>query len=476
MKQTWQDKRVVIIGAARQGLALAAYLAKHNAHVVITDRREPQDLVAAQQQLEAQIGPHSAIEWVLGDHPLSLLDGTDWLAISGGVPLSNPLVQAAQERGIRLTNDSQIFLEAAPCRVIGITGSAGKTTTTSLVGEIARIAKQPGQVWVGGNIGTPLIGMVDEMQQDDLAIMELSSFQLELMHTSPHIAAVLNITPNHLDRHVTMAAYTSAKTHILAHQTDQDIAVLGREDPGASSLAGHVAGRMFTFGKERPSVDSISRADTYIAGEDLYLRLAHPPAELLLFKRSAISLRGEHNLINVLAACAIAAAAEMPINAMQSAVENFRGVPHRLEFVRTWHGADWYNDSIDTAPERSMAAVRAFEEPLVLLVGGRDKDLPWNEFAALVLRRIDHLVVFGEAADKILSALQACILHPEERGGRPPLTITRCPDLHTAVQAAAKLTEPGDVVLLSPGGPSFDEFRDFEERGECFSRWVKDLH
>jgi len=476
MKQTWQDQRVVIIGAARQGLALAAYLAKHNAHVVITDRREAQDLIAAQQQLAAQIGPQSETEWVLGDHPLSLLDGTDWLAISGGVPLSNPLVQAAQEQGIRLTNDSQIFLEAAPCRVIGITGSAGKTTTTSLVGEMARAAKQPGQVWVGGNIGTPLIGMVDEMQPDDLAIMELSSFQLELMHTSPHIAAVLNITPNHLDRHVTMAAYAAAKTHILAHQTDRDIAVLGREDPGASSLAGHVAGRLFTFGKDRPSLDSTSWADTFMAGDDLYLRIAHPPAELRLFSRSAITLRGDHNLINILAACAIAAAAELPITAMQSAVENFRGVPHRLEFVRTWHGADWYNDSIATAPERSMAAVRAFEEPLVLLAGGRDKDLPWDEFAALVLRRIDHLVVFGEAAEKILRALQAYNLHPEERGGRPPLTITRCSDLRTAVQAAAKLVEPGDVVLLSPGGTSFDEFRDFEERGECFNRWVKDLH
>ena len=476
MKQTWQDKRVVIIGAARQGLALAAYLANHNAHVVITDRRDPQDLIAAQQQLAAQVGLHSKIEWVLGDHPLSLLDGTDWLAISGGVPLSNPLVQAAQERGIRLTNDSQIFLEAAPCRVIGITGSAGKTTTTSLVGEIARAAKQPGQVWVGGNIGTPLIGMVDKMQPEDLAIMELSSFQLELMHTSPHIAAVLNITPNHLDRHTTMAAYTAAKTNILAHQTDRDIAVLGREDPGASSLAGHVAGRLYTFGKERPNLDSTAWADTFISGDDLYLSIAHPPAELRLFSRSAIKLRGDHNLINVLAACAIAAAAELPITAMQSAVEGFQGVPHRLEFVRTWHGADWYNDSIATAPERSMAAVRSFEEPLVLLVGGRDKDLPWDEFAALVLQRIDHLVVFGEAAEKILRALQARNLHPEERGGRPPLTMTRCPDLRTAVQAAAKLVEPGDVVLLSPGGTSFDEFRDFEERGECFSRWVKELH
>ncbi|HWQ83617.1 MAG TPA: UDP-N-acetylmuramoyl-L-alanine--D-glutamate ligase [Anaerolineales bacterium] len=477
MNQDWQAQRVVIIGAARQGLALAAYLLKHNARVTITDRRSPQEMESVRQQFMEQAGGQAEIEWVFGDHPLSLLDRTDWLAVSGGVPLTNPLVQAATERGIRLTNDSQIFLEAAPCRVVGITGSAGKTTTTSLVGEIARAARQPGQVWVGGNIGKPLISSVDEMKSADLAVMELSSFQLELMHTSPQIAAVLNITPNHLDRHVTMAAYTAAKTHILAHQTDQDIAVLGREDPGSRTLTEKVAGRLLTFGIEKPQEKGFSWEGTYLTARgELHLQTVHPFADLHLFNREAILLRGEHNLMNVLAACAIAAAAELPIAAMQTAVGNFRGVPHRLEFVRSWQGADWFNDSIATAPERSMAAIRAFEEPLILLAGGKDKDLPWDEFAMLVAQRVDHIVVFGEAAEKIFSALQACNLHPDERGARPPLTISRCKDLRAAIHVAAELVEPGDVVLLSPGGTSFDEFRDFEERGQCFSRWVKDLH
>lgn len=476
MNLVWQEQRVVIIGAARQGLALAAYLAKQHAHVVINDRRSPQELENVRQQFVEQVGQEASIEWVLGDHPLSILEGTDWLAISGGVPLTNPIVEAAVERGIRLTNDSQIFIEAAPCKVIGITGSAGKTTTTSLVGDIARSARLPGQVWVGGNIGKPLISVLDEMQATDLAIMELSSFQLELMHTSPHIAAVLNITPNHLDRHVTMAAYTAAKTHILAHQSPQDIAVLSREDPGAKNLVDKVAGRLITFGTQRPETDQFNWEGTYLSGNELRLQTIHPFADLFLINRDAILLRGEHNLNNVLAACAIAAAADLPISVMQAAVENFRGVPHRLEFVRSWRGAEWYNDSIATAPERSMAAIRAFEEPLILLAGGRDKDLPWDEFAALVSERVDHVVVFGEAAEKILAALQACNLHPESRGERPPLTITRCKDLRAAIHVAAEFVEPGDVVLLSPGGTSFDEFRDFEERGECFSRWVKDLH
>jgi UDP-N-acetylmuramoylalanine--D-glutamate ligase len=183
--------------------------------------------------------------------------------------------------------------------------------------------------------------------------------------------------------------------------------------------------------------------------------------------RSRIHLRGEHNLLNVLAACAIGAVAGFSPQAMEKAVDSFFGVPHRLEFVRRWGGADWYNDSIATAPERTMAAINSFEEPLVLLAGGRDKDLPWEDFAALVCRRVDHLILFGEAADKVSQAMSipACKL----------ITMTRCAGLYEAVQAAAQVVEPGDVVLLSPGGTSFDEFKDFEERGECFVQWVKEL-
>jgi UDP-N-acetylmuramoylalanine--D-glutamate ligase len=189
--------------------------------------------------------------------------------------------------------------------------------------------------------------------------------------------------------------------------------------------------------------------------------------------QSAVRLRGEHNLLNVLAACAVASAAGLPVEAMRAAVQDFRGVPHRLQYVRTWRGADWYNDSIATAPERSIAAIRSFIEPLVLLAGGRDKDLPWDDFAELISRRVDHLVIFGEAADKILQAVEG---HRNAGKRRTrPLTCTRCKNLREAVRVAAALVQPGDVVLLSPGGTSFDEFRDFEERGECFVQWVNEL-
>ncbi len=466
MTTNWQGRKVVVVGAARQGLALARYLVRHGAAVRINDRRSADQLRDAQQSL-ADLGDQ--VEWTLGGHPLSLLEDCDLLCPSGGVPLDLPLVSAARAAGIPLSNDSQIFLEAAPCQVIGITGSAGKTTTTSLVGEIARRAEQQGRLWVGGNIGLPLISQVDEMQPQDLAVMELSSFQLEIMTESPGIAAILNITPNHLDRHKTMQVYTAAKARILDFQGTHSRAVLNRDDPGAWELRDKVHGGLSTFGVLAPDPIPAGFAGTYM--QDRTMVVQPPDGSQLqpVLPDSEIPLRGGHNLLNALAACAIAAAAGLPVSAMQAGIRGFRGVAHRLEWIRKWGGADWYNDSIATAPERVMAAIRSFDEPLVLLAGGRDKDLPWQDFARLVCERVDHLIAFGEAAGIIAQAVELAKSQP----GRPSVTL--CGGLKQAVQAAAGLAEPGDVVLLSPGGTSFDEFIDFEERGVCFAHWVKQL-
>jgi UDP-N-acetylmuramoylalanine--D-glutamate ligase len=222
----WRGKRVVILGAARQGLALARYLAGHGAKVTLNDQRNAEQLEDSRQSTAGL-----NIEWATGGHPLHLLNGTDLLAISGGVPLSNPLVVEAAKRGIPLTNDTQIFLETVPCKTIGITGSAGKTTTTTLVGRIAKagLSGKFREVWIGGNIGDPLINYVDDMTSDDLAILEISSFQLEQMTVSPNVAAVLNITPNHLDRHGSMDAYTAAK-HASPYRSPTDTVITNRDD------------------------------------------------------------------------------------------------------------------------------------------------------------------------------------------------------------------------------------------------------
>jgi UDP-N-acetylmuramoylalanine--D-glutamate ligase len=284
------------------------------------------------------------------------------------------------------------------------------------------------------------------------------------------VAAVLNLTPNHLDRHKTMEAYAAAKANILKHQTENDTAVLGRDDPGAAALAGQVRGALATFGLAPPagSTDPSSRPvfDVHVRGAAVTLQQGAGFVEVMPV--AEIELRGAHNLQNVLAACAVTAAAGAGPEQMRAGVMGFRGVPHRLEFVRSWGGADWYNDSIATAPERAMAALRAFDGPIVLLAGGRDKDLPWEEFAALIAERAAHLVTFGETAEMIAGLVR------EAPAGRLQ-SISSHRGLAEAVRAASDAVSPGDVVLLSPGGTSFDEFVDFAERGECFKRWVSEL-
>ena len=459
----WTGKKVLIIGAARQGTALARFLANRGASVVLNDRRSEQELADVQTELS-----DLAIQWVTGSHPVEILEGVDLLCLSGGVPLELDLVQEALRRHIPLSNDSQIFFDEAPCPIIGITGSSGKTTTTALVGEIAQrhftIRKPEHKVWVGGNIGNPLISVVDAMDPQDLAIVELSSFQLQLMSRSPQIAAILNLKPDHLDRHQTMSNYISAKSNILTHQSPGDIAVLNRDDPLVRELYSEVKGRQITFGINEPyqKIDS-----TYVKRDKLLLQASGQLAKIV--KKDQINLRGEHNLYNVLAAIAISAAARFSLQSIYEGIVGFEGVPHRLSFVREWGGASWYNDSIATSPERARAALESFEEPIILLAGGRDKDLPWQGFIDLITQKVDHLIVFGEASDLILDTMG------EINPGSRPYTIDQCKGLEEAVQRAAEHVEPGDVVLLSPGGTSFDEFKDFEERGKRFIQWVNKL-
>jgi UDP-N-acetylmuramoylalanine--D-glutamate ligase len=276
------------------------------------------------------------------------------------------------------------------------------------------------------------------------------------------VAALLNLTPNHLDRHRSMEAYTAAKRRILDFQSATDVAVLGRDDPGAWALRKRVRGRLLTFGADPYESDG-----TYIEAGRLCLRWSGEARDL--FPVDAIQLRGAHNRQNVLAACAIAAALELPAEAMLAGVQGFAGVEHRLEFVRRVGGADWFNDSIATAPERTLAALHSFEQPIVLLLGGRDKGLPWEPLIAELRRGVDHVVLFGEFGPALAKKLGP------PRPGQLPETVDLAPGLSGAVQAAALRAAEGDVVLLAPGGTSFDEFPDFAARGERFRELVGSL-
>jgi len=450
-----------MLGLARQGKALARFFAEQGWRVTVSDAREPEALQDAMRELS-----DLDLHYVLGEHPLSLLDGCDLLCTSGGVPSDLPVVQEAARRGIPLSNDAQEFMRRCPAPIVGITGSAGKTTTTTLVGKM--LAETGFTTWVGGNIGNPLINDLPAMQPTDRVVMELSSFQLELMQISPQIAGVLNITPNHLDRHKTMDAYRAAKANIVTHQRVGDIAVLGYDEPNARALAGLTQAEVRYFS----GTSEINGA--FLQGNILVLQQA--AGRVAVCERRAIQLRGMHNVLNALAAIALAAATGASVAAMAHVLSTFTGVEHRLEEVRRINGVLWINDSIATAPERVLAELQAFDEPLILLAGGRDKDLPWETFAQAVIRRVRALILFGEAAVLIGGHVETALAEATAKHEAVSLeAVIAAGTLEDAVQVAARRARPGDVVLLSPGGTSFDAYRDFAERGEHFRQLVMAL-
>ena len=450
-------KRIVILGLARQGVAMARYAYQAGAHVIASDIRSAGEL---EENLESV--SDLSIELVLEEHPLSLLEGVDVLVISGGVPVDLPIVKEAQRRGILVTNDSLEFIKRAPCRVIGITGSAGKTTTTALTGAMVEASGQ--KTWIGGNIGRPLLTELPNMSSTDIVVQELSSFQLEMWTQSPPVSAVLNITPNHLDRHSDMDEYLRAKANILRFQSEMDIAVLSADDPGARNINSEVVGRLRTFSLENQVTDG-----AFVDGESLLIR--DELSETVVCGIDQIPLRGRHNISNVLAAITLADSVGVPPSSIKDAIVNFEGVPHRLELVSTINNVQYINDSIATAPERALAALDSFSEPVILLAGGRDKDMVWDEWARRVRIQTRAVVLFGELAPILERKLMVAGADSDTKHFQS----IRTQSMEEAVTVASQIAEPGDVVLLAPGGTSFDSFVDFEARGVAFRQLVHRL-
>ncbi|QPC81929.1 UDP-N-acetylmuramoyl-L-alanine--D-glutamate ligase [Phototrophicus methaneseepsis] len=461
-------KHVIVLGFGRQGRALARWLPTQGAHVTVSDRRTSEQLLLEQ-------GQFPQVDFVLGEHPLTLLDDADLICISGGVPLTLSLIQEAVERGVAITNDAQLFMERCKAPVVGITGSAGKTTTTTLTTQIIQAAGY--NTYVGGNIGDVLLDDLDKITPDDVVIMELSSFQLELMTTSPRVAAVLNITPNHLDRHKTMQNYIAAKANILRHQYPGDVAVLCKDDEISESLEPLViADELVWF-----SMYDIVPNGTFLMGDRLMLAgsASYDYVPHVLMDRAEVPLLGDHNVMNVLAACAIAGALGLALDrpgiepeTMRQVVCDFKPVPHRLEKVRDVNGVTYINDSIATAPERLVAALRSFDERLVLLLGGADKDLPWQEAVHLALQKADHIILFGREGDK---QVRTKVMRMLRLMGADQRHVSSVETLDEAVLLAQEVAQPGHVVLLSPGGTSYDAYPDFEARGEHFRKIVSKL-
>lgn len=479
IKLNLQGERATILGLAREGRTLARFLAQRGAQVTVSDLKSAEELQASLAELS-----DLPLRCVLGSHPLDLLD-TDVLYVSPGIPLDAPILIEARRRGVTLSSESRLFSRLCPSPIVGITGSSGKTTTATLVDLMLQASGR--HVYLGGNIGRSMLGELQKIEPADVVVMELSSFQLEFFGPeldaelgqavippdtlpaaplfpaggwSPPFAVVLNITPNHLDRHPSMEAYIAAKTNIVRYQHVQDHTVLNWDDPVCRTLADQCVGRICYFSLR----EAVPRG-AYLKGDVLVLRAGG--YETRICAADQVQLRGQHNVANILAACAVCGLMDVPAEQMAGVARSFAGVEHRLELVREWRGVRYYNDSIATSPDRAIAALRSFDEPIILLAGGRDKHLPWDGWAHLVYQKVTHVITFGEAADLIASALG------QADPSAPP--IHHAATLERAVQLAQTVAEPGQVVLFSPGGTSFDAFHDFEERGLAFKRLVHAL-
>jgi len=476
--------RIVVVGLGREGIALAKYLAGRGLPVTATDLQTETELGAAATLLQA-----AGVSLVLGQHPVELLDEADLLFVSPGVPLEISFLQEAAARKIPLSTESRLFCHLCPAPILAVTGSSGKTTTTTLLGKMLEASGKT--TWVGGNIGRPLIEQVGQIKPADVVAMELSSFQLEYFHArlnqavdvaslpsadlpqlqqllnswSPPVGAILNITPNHLDRHPSMKHYVRAKRAIIDYQAAGDVIVLGLDNDMTRTIGLQYRARVRWFSLEAQMPNGAGLANDTLA---LFDPKGQPEP---LAARSEIKLRGRHNLYNILAACLMAKEMGVSVQAMRPVITGFTGVEHRLELVRQHNQVAYYNDSIATSPERLIAALHSFSEPVVLLVGGRDKHLPWEDAARLILHKARQIIIFGEATELIASEIEA--VRPKTAAAQP--AIQRCTNLEEAVRRAAKVAQPGQVVLLSPGCTSFDAFKDFAQRGRRFRELVMKL-
>ncbi|MDI3297921.1 MAG: UDP-N-acetylmuramoyl-L-alanine--D-glutamate ligase [Bacillota bacterium] len=461
---SYRGERVAVVGLGRSNLPLVRWLVAQGARVTVFDRQTEAEL---DDRLRALAGLD--VEKRLGPGYLEAgLRGFDRLVLTPGMRFDLPQLEEARRAGARLDGEIAILLRELALRgacVVGVTGSSGKTTTTTLTGRIFASAGR--RTWVGGNIGDPLIDRVERIGAGDVVVLELSSFQLRLLDRSPQAAAILNVRPNHLDVHPSFEDYVESKRRIVRFQSPGDVAVLNAED--AACRATEAPGRRFWFALERAALPEEGEGAAWVEGGRLRLRWLGREEEL--GEAEAIPLRGRHNVANVLAAAALARALDVPPPVVWRAVLAFRPVEHRLEVCGRIGGATWVNDSIATAPDRTIAGLDAFTEPIVLIAGGYDKHLSYRPLAERMLTGLRAAILLGQTGPLIARELERAAA---ERGLTPP-PLVRVGSLEEAVEAARLRARPGDVVLLSPASASYDMFRDFEERGRRFKELVARL-
>ena len=449
----------VVAGLAKSGLAAALRLLAEGHAVRVTDIRPRGELVEELATLEAAAGGRGLLLVAVGEHPLSLLDGACAVVLSPGIPKTIPFIQEALRRGVPVWSEIEFAFRRLKGIVIGITGSNGKSTTTALTAHILCAAGV--KAFATGNIGTPLSGLLHEDSEQTVYVTELSSFQLESMDTfRPRIGTILNVTPDHLDRYASMEEYETAKWNIFKNMSGRDNAVLNaRDDRLARGCLRLNCACHFFDAQPVASPEFIKGAGVF--GEDVWLNIGGEPQQVM--KKDDIPLPGPHNLENVLAASLLCGLAGLTAGQIAAGVKSFRALAHRLEPVGEIDGRLFVNDSKATNVDSTCLALRSFDRPVVVILGGKDKGSPYTPIQELAKDRVRHAILIGKAAPLIAECL----------GGTVPLT--SCPTLEEAVKRGYELSQPGDVVLLSPACASYDMFDNFEHRGEVFRNAVEAL-
>jgi UDP-N-acetylmuramoylalanine--D-glutamate ligase len=440
-----------VVGLARSGVAAARLIRRLGGDVLASDSSPLDALSAVARRLES-----AGCRLWGGGHPAAAFAGAELVVVSPGVPLGLPALGAARARGVPIISELELAWRVMQADFIAITGTNGKTTTTALTGEL--VARGPRPTVVGGNIGLPLSERALDFPADGIAVVEASSFQLEATERfRPQVAAVLNLSPDHLDRHGSFEAYVDAKARIFANQTAADWAVLNCDDPAAVELATRTAGQVVWFSRRREVPRGVFVENGWIASS-----LGEPSEPIAPV--AELGLRGQHNVENALAATACALWAGLAPAAIRSGIAAFRAVAHRIEPVRTSRGVAFYNDSKGTNVASTVKALESFTEPVVLIAGGQGKGQDFNPLGAAALGRVRHAVLLGADRDKIHRALAASGISTEDAAS-----------MEDAVGRARAAARPGDVVLLSPACASFDMFRNYEHRGEVFKAVVRGL-
>jgi UDP-N-acetylmuramoylalanine--D-glutamate ligase len=446
-----KNKRVLVVGLGKSGLAAARFLKARGARVTVSDAR-PATLIAELPQL---LDEGFVVE--SGSHGLLTFRRQDLIVVSPGVPATVPELMTVRAVGARIIGELELGAQYLQGKVVAITGSNGKTTTTTLVGEILKAAGLP--TLVGGNIGLPVTEMVAESSPQTWSVLEVSSFQLETIESfRPRIAMVLNITPDHLDRHGNFAAYAAAKARITEYQTAEDFLVLNAEDGNAQLVAAKTLAQIYWFSAKRQI-----KQGTFVHGESIYFLAKEGAKPEPVMPVAEIALAGAHNVENVLAAICAARLAGVASETIRAAVVAFKAVEHRLEYVRTVDGVAYYNDSKATNVDATAKAVEAFPSGIHLILGGKDKDSDYTALAPLLRDRVKTVITIGSAAEKIERQLAGVV------------KIERAETLERAVRLGSELAVHSDTVLLAPACASFDQFANYEQRGRVFKDLVAEL-